>query len=205
MPGINGKNVVKSEDIKAMCAGKVPEGKGMLWKAAVAAIKAQGGTVEFMRFGLNMASGPTAIVGKRVVVVGGGFAGLEVAEAMCDNREITVIEEAKKLGNGIGIIDKNPTINLVKSKGVKLMPLTKLVEVTKKGAKVQNVETGETQLLECDTVLTSLGVEANTDLYDQIKAVIPNTHLIGDATTPAGKVYRTLEAVKGGYEVAMSI
>ena len=85
------------------------------------------------------------------------------------------------------------------------MPLTKLVEVTKKGAKVQNVETGETQLLECDTVLTSLGVEGNTDLYDQIKAVIPNTHLIGDATTPAGKVYRTLEAVKGGYEVAMSI
>lgn len=205
VPGINGKNVVKSEDIKEMCAGKVPEGKGMLWKAAVAAIKAQGGTVEFMRFGLNMASGPTAIVGKRVVVVGGGFAGLEVAEAMCENREITVIEEAKKLGNGIGIIDKNPTINLVKSKGVKLMPLTKLVEVTKKGAKVQNVETGETQLLECDTVLTSLGVEGNTDLYDQIKAVIPNTHLIGDATTPAGKVYRTLEAVKGGYEVAMSI
>ena len=45
---------------------------GWLWKAAVAAIKAQGGTVGFMRMGLNMASGPTAIVGKRVVVVGGG-------------------------------------------------------------------------------------------------------------------------------------
>ena len=87
--------MVKSEDIKAMCAGHVPEGKGMLWKAAVAAIKAQGGTVEFMRFGLNMASGPTARVGTRVVVVGGGFAGLEVAEAMCDNREIVVIDEAK--------------------------------------------------------------------------------------------------------------
>ena len=205
VPGIDGKNVVKSEDIKAMCNGKVPEGKGMLWKAAVAAIKAQGGTVEFMRFGLNMASGPTAIVGKRVVIVGGGFAGLECAEAMCDNREITVIEEAKKMGNGIGIIDKNPTINLVKSKGVKLMPLTKLVEVTKKGAKVQNVETGETQLIECDTVLTSLGVMQNTDLYDKIVKEFPNAKLIGDATTPLGKVYRTLEAVKGGYETAMAL
>ena len=188
-----------------MCAGKVPEGKGMLWKAAVAAIKAQGGTVGFMRMGLNMASGPTAIVGKRVVVVGGGFAGLEVAEAMCENREITVIEEAKKMGNGIGIIDKNPTINLVKSKGVKLMPLTKLVEVTKKGAKVQNVETGEEQLIECDTVLTSLGVEQNTKLYDEIAKAFPNAKLIGDATTPAGKVYRTLEAVKGGYQASMAL
>ena len=45
VPGIDGKNVVKSEDIKAMCNGIVPEGKGMIWKAAVAAIKAQGGTV----------------------------------------------------------------------------------------------------------------------------------------------------------------
>ena len=124
VPGIDGKNVVKSEDIKAMCNGIVPEGKGMIWKAAVAAIKAQGGTVGFMRMGLNMKSGPTAIVGKRVVVVGGGFAGLEVAEAMCDGREIWVIDPAKKLGNGIGIIDKNPTINLLKKKGVHLMPLT---------------------------------------------------------------------------------
>ena len=123
VPGIDGKNVVKSEDIKAMCNGIVPEGKGMIWKAAVAAIKAQGGTVGFMRMGLNMKSGPTAIVGKRVVVVGGGFAGLEVAEAMCDGREIWVIDPAKKLGNGIGIIDKNPTINLLKKKGVHLMPL----------------------------------------------------------------------------------
>ena len=90
------------------------------------------------------------------------------------------------MGNGIGIIDKNPTINLVKQKGVKLMPLTKLVEVTKKGAKVQNVETGEEQLLECDTVLLSLGVEANTKLYDEVVKAFPNAKLIGDATTPAG-------------------
>ncbi len=205
VPGINGKNVVKSEDIKEMVGGHVPEGKGLIWKAAVAAIKAQGGTVGFMRMGLNMSSGPTAIVGKRVVVVGGGFAGLEVAEAMCDGREITVIEEAPKLGNGIGIIDKNPTIKLVKSKGVKTMPSTKLVEVTKKGAKVQNVETGEETFIECDTVLTSLGVEQNTDLYDEIVKDFPNAKLIGDATTPAGKVYRTLEATNGGYKVAMEL
>ena len=204
VPGIDGKNVVKSEDIKAMVAGHVPEGKGLIWKAAVAAIKAQGGTVGFMRFGLNMSTGPTAIVGKRVVIVGGGFAGLECAESMCEGREITVIEEAKKLGNGIGIIDKNPTINLVKSKGVKLMPLTKLVEVTKKGARVQNVETGEETFIECDTVLTSLGVEQNTDLYDKIVKEFPNAKLIGDATTPEGKVYRTLEATKGGYEAGMA-
>ena len=188
-----------------MVAGKVPEGKGMLWKAAVTAIKAQGGTVGFMRMGLNMASGPTAVVGKRLLVVGGGFAGLECASAMNSNREITVIDTAKKLGNGIGIIDKNPEIRKLKSEGVKLMPSTELVEVNKKGAKVRNVETGEEQFIECDTVLLSLGVQQNTDLYDQIKKDFPEAKLLGDATTPDGKVFRTLEAVKGGFTTAMAL
>ena len=165
-PGRDGKNVVSSQDIKDMVAGKVPEGKGMLWKAAVAAIKAQGGTVGFMRMGLNMASGPTAVVGKRLLIVGGGFAGLETAGAMNSNREVTVIDTAKKLGNGIGIIDKNPELRKLKSEGVNLMPSTELVEVNKKGAKVRNIETGEEQFIECDTVLLSLGVQQNTDLYD---------------------------------------
>ena len=118
-----------------------------------------------------------------------------------------IIEKLNELGgkNGIGIIDKNPTINLLKKKGVHLMPLTELIEVTKKGAKVKNVETGEEQLIECDTVLTSLGVEQNTDLYDEIVKVWPHAKLIGDATTPDGKVYRTREAVKGGYQASMAI
>ena len=54
-------------------------------------------------------------------------------------------------------------------------------------------------------MLTSVGVEANTDLYDEIVKVWPHAKLIGDATTPAGKVYRTLEAVKGGFEASMAI
>lgn len=204
-PGRDGKNVVSSQDIKDMVAGKVPEGKGMLWKAAVAAIKAQGGTVGFMRMGLNMASGPTAVVGKRLLIVGGGFAGLETAGAMNSNREVTVIDTAKKLGNGIGIIDKNPELRKLKSEGVNLMPSTELVEVNKKGAKVRNIETGEEQFIECDTVLLSLGVQQNTDLYDRIKKDFPEAKLLGDATTPDGKVFRTLEAVKGGFTTAMAL
>lgn len=212
VPGIKGKNVVSSQDIKDMVAGKVPEGKGLIWKTAVTAIKAQGGTVGFMRMGLNMSAGPAAIVGKKVVIVGGGFAGLECAEAMHGGREITVIDEEMKLGNGIGIIDKNPTLKKLKEEGVKLLPGTKLLEVTKQGAKVRTVtinkETKEEsvteQLLPCDTVLLSLGVKSNTKLYDEIVKEFPEAKLIGDATTPEGKVYRTLEAVKAAYGTSMA-
>jgi 2,4-dienoyl-CoA reductase (NADPH2) len=212
VPGINEKNVVSSQDIKDMVAGIVPEGKGIIWKAAVTAIKAQGGTVGFMRMGLNMSAGPTAIVGKKLLIVGGGFAGLECAEAMKDGREIIVIDAAQKMGNGIGIIDKNPILTKLKKEGVKLMTGTSLLEVTKKGARVSTTtinketkeETTSESFIECDTILLSLGVEKNTKLYDEIVAHFPQAKLIGDATTPDGEVYRTLEAVKGGYTSAMA-
>lgn len=204
--GIHGKNVVTSQDIKDMTAGIVPAGKGMIWKAAVAAIKAQGGTVGFMRMGLNMASGPTAIVGKRVVVVGGGFAGLECALSLSDNRDVTVIEEAAKLGNGIGIIDRKPEIKELESRGVRLLPSTRLVQVSKAGAVIESIETGEQKTIECDTVLVSLGVSSNTELAESLEKLLPGrVHLIGDATTEPGRVKRTLEAVNEGYRLGMTL
>ena len=43
--------------------------------------------------------------GKEIFVIGGGFAGIEVASSMNEGREVTVIESAKKAGAEIGIID----------------------------------------------------------------------------------------------------
>lgn len=201
VPGINGKNVVSSQDVKELVAGHVPEGKGVVWWSAVQAIKAQGATVPFMRMGLKM----HAILGKRLVIVGGGFAGLECANAMAEGRTVTVIEESPKLGNGIGIIDRKPEINHIKAKGVTLCPSTKLIEVTKAGAKVLDLESNEERVIECDTVLLSLGIEENHSLFDEIRRVFPDAKLIGDATCPRGTVTRTLEAVNAGYTLGMSL
>lgn len=67
------------------------------------AIKTQGGTVPFMRMGLKMHT----LIGKRLVIVGGGFAGLECASSMAEGREVTLVEESKKLGNGTGSLTGN--------------------------------------------------------------------------------------------------
>lgn len=201
VPGINGKNVVSSQDVKEMVSGNVPEGKGLLWWSAVQAIKAQGGTVKFMRTGLKMHT----ILGQRLVIVGGGFAGLECASAMLEGREVTVIEESPKLGNGIGIIDRKPQINSIKQRGGVCLTNTKLIGVTKQGAQVKNTETGEESLIACDTVLLSLGVEENRELYEHIRSAFPQAQLIGDATCPRGTVTRTLEAINAGYQVGMAV
>lgn len=201
VPGIQGRNVISSQDIKDMVAGHVPEGKGLKWWSAVQTLKAQGGSVSFMRMGLKMHT----LIGRRLLIVGGGFAGLECAYAMADNREVTVIDSMKKLGNGIGIIDRNPTIQAIRDKGVTLLPSMELVEVTPIGARIKNLINGYISLIRCDTILISLGVEENTDFYEKVKEEFPNAKLIGDATCPRGTVTRTLESVSAGYRLGMSL
>jgi 2,4-dienoyl-CoA reductase (NADPH2) len=204
--------VVSSQEIKDLVAGKVPQGRGFIWWSACQAVKIEGGSPNFMRFGMSM----HMMMGKRLVIVGGGFAGLECAGAMYKDREVTVIEESGKLGNGIGIIDRKPEINHLKQLGIRLLENTKVLEVTNQGIRVETTiydrKTKEVvevkqELIPCDTVLISVGVQENKKLYDEVVAAMPDTpvHLIGDATTPAGKVYRSLEATNAGYALGMQL
>lgn len=201
VPGVSNKNVVSSQDVKDLVSGTVPEGKGFLWWSAMQAIKTQGGTVPFMRMGLKMHT----LIGKRLVIVGGGFAGLECASSMAEGREVTLVEESKKLGNGIGVVDRKPTINALKGKGVKTLTCTKVKEIKKNGILVENTETHEQTLIECDTILLALGVEEDHALFDEIKSSFSQARLIGDATCPKGTVTRTLEAVNAGFRTAMEM
>ena len=201
VPGVSNKNVVSSQDVKDLVSGTVPEGKGFLWRSAMQAIKTQGGTVPFMRMGLKMHT----LIGKRLVIVGGGFAGLECASSMAEGREVILVEESKKLGNGIGVVDRKPTINALKGKGVKTLTCTKVKEIKKNGILVENTETHEQTLIECDTILLALGVEEDHALFDEIKSSFPQARLIGDATCPKGTVTRTLEAVNAGFRTAMEM
>ena len=201
VPGVSNKNVVSSQDVKDLVSGTVPEGKGFLWWSAMQAIKTQGGTVPFMRMGLKMHT----LIGKCLVIVGGGFAGLECASSMAEGREVTLVEESKKLGNGIGVVDRKPTINALKGKGVKTLTCTKVKEIKKNGILVENTETHEQTLIECDTILLALGVEEDHALFDEIKSSFPQARLIGDATCPKGTVTRTLEAVNAGFRTAMEM
>ena len=211
-PGRDNKMVVSSQEIKDLVAGKVPQGRGFIWWSACQAVKIEGGSPNFMRFGMSM----HMMMGKRLVIVGGGFAGLECAGAMYKDREVTVVEESDKLGNGIGIIDRKPEINHLKQLGIRLLENTKVLEVTNQGIRVETTikdrKTKEVvevkqELIPCDTVLISVGVQENKKLYDEVVAAMPEipVHLIGDATTPAGKVYRSLEATNAGYALGMQL
>jgi 2,4-dienoyl-CoA reductase (NADPH2) len=201
VPGLDRKNVISSADLKKLVEGHTPPGHGLIWNLAGVGLKVFDANPQLMRWGM----GTPLMIKKRVAVIGGGFAGCEVAMSIMKGREVTVIEENPKLGNGIGIIDRRPELNILEEGGVRLLAGTKLLEVDDTGVRVEHLDSGEEEHVDVDTVILALGVETNDTLYQELAADFPHVHLIGDATTPTGKVKRTLEAIGEGYRVAMSV
>lgn len=215
VPGKDNKNVIDSHALKALVEGKGTPGKGFMWTMSCFGMNVLGAPLGIMKWGL----GTHILVGKSMAVIGGGFAGIEVASAMNEGREVTVIEEAKKAGAEIGIIDKNPELRKLKSEGVKILTSTRVKEYNKEGVVCEDAE-GKVFTVPADTIITGTKCVDNTSLYDQMKGVVPegHLHLIGNAsphTTWAGvgphdpyktdEYKRLLEAVRDGYLIGMTI
>lgn len=198
VPGINGKNVLTPYDLKDMVAGKAPK-KGLLWLGAAIGAKMFIGAPDFVSKILSF-HWP---IKKRLVVIGGGFAGCEVAHSMMKGREVTVIEESKKPGYDIGIINRKTQLDIMKKAGVKLEVLTKVKEITPNGVKII-AEDGVQGFIPADTVIVSVGVKENRELFNQLTRKFKNVHLIGDGAG-GNEIRRTKEAVRDGFEIGMTI
>jgi 2,4-dienoyl-CoA reductase (NADPH2) len=171
IPGINGKNVIKSSDLYGI--GKfflrffspgflntvlklfVPQGK-KFWKP----------------------------IGKKVVVIGGAIYGCQLAEFLVKRgRKAVIVEESDELGRLFAPERKNRLFIWFRKKGVELMSGVKLLEVTKKGLKIKTKE-GEEKLIEADNILP-VGVVPNTKLYESLKGKVDELYNIGDCDDPA--------------------
>jgi len=197
VPGVNGKNVLGGFDMKKMIEGHAPK-PGLLWMLAAIGAKQFGGHPGFMRWGMGL---PWPVK-KRVAVIGGGFAGCEVAMGMMSGRQVTIIEESKSIGRDIGIVDRRPTMDILKNGGVRMETLTKVKEITPEGVKVTK-EDGSEGFIAADTVMLSLGVRENKTFADQLSAKFKQVYLIGDAS--GGDIRRIREAIADGFELGMKI
>ena len=211
VPGKDNKNVIDSHALKELVEGKNTPGMGFMWGLSCFGMGILGAPLGLMKWGL----GTHLLVKKRMAVIGGGFAGIEVASAMNEGREVTVIEPNKKAGAEIGIIDKNPELRKLKKEGVKILTSTKVKAYTKEGVLCEDAE-GKEFTVPVDTIIAGTVCVDNTELYDQVKA--DNVHLIGNASPHDGwegvkendpyktdEYKRCLEAIRDGYLVGMKL
>jgi len=141
------------------------------------------------------------IEGKRILVIGGGQVGCEVAEFLAEQgKEVTIIEILDDIARDMDRINRLPLIMSLENSGVRIMKETTVRSVTGQGVWIDCL--GEKSFISVDGIVIAVGAAPIIEDVDiRIKEKIPEVYIVGDKLKARG----ILEAVQEGYEVAKKI
>lgn len=158
----------------------------------------------------NVATATDFLLGKKsygdsVIVIGGGLVGCEVALWLRKKgKKVTIIERQPNIlseGSPLSHAKKTMIIDLLNFHKVNVVTDAILSEIKDDGVEIRNSGRQMKHLIFGDTICIATGLESEQELFKQIKQVIPNTYLIGDAR----RVQNIMSAIWDGYEVARNI
>lgn len=138
---------------------------------------------------------------KRVVIIGGGFAGCELADVLAERgKQVTLIEESRRLGFDIGITTRWVQLMRLWQSSVNMQRNAKVEEITDRGVKA-TVEDDE-QFFEADTVALTLPLEINDKLAKEIEDKGYKVYSVGDCAATGGRIMEAVAAgFRAGYEI----
>lgn len=136
--------------------------------------------------------------GERVLVIGGGMIGCEVAEYLAGRgKKVIILEMLKRIGADIGPSTRWVIIGRLRDAGVRIETNAKAIAVTESGVRVER--DGKQEEFHGDTVVLAAGMSSVDGTPGQIKA--PQVYRIGDCVSPR----KIKEAVEEGTKAALEI
>jgi len=140
-------------------------------------------------------------VGKDVAIVGGNIQGCETAEFLVKRgRKVSILESGPKLGEGLlPILVRPQLLDWLDRKNVKKMTNVAYEEITDKGLTI--TKDGVKQTLEVNTVITSMPLKPNTELFNSLKGMAPEVFAIGDCATPGMIVDAVADGARVGHAI----
>ena len=121
-------------------------------------------------------------VGKRVVVIGGGLVGLELAEFLAERgRLVTVLEEGPHMGLPMAMPRRLTAVNKATKHGVVLVRDAVVVSIDKVSVRYRNGD--DESEVRGDTVVVASQVEPDTSLADSLRDLGIRVQVAGDAVT----------------------
>ena len=140
-------------------------------------------------------------LGEKVLVVGGGGIGAEVADYLSENgKEVTLIEMREGIALDLVGHLQHFLNKRLREKGVQILTSTKAIRFEKEGLWVEDPQ-GTKKLGGFDSIVIALGSMPNNALVESLKGKVPEVYVIGDASKPR----EVMEAVLEGEEIALKI
>lgn len=142
------------------------------------------------------------LYGKKVTVVGSGATGMETAEFLCERgNKVTLVEMQDEIGKGVYVQTYLDCMDKLSKYDIVYKPSTKLVEIKKDCAVLENVDNGTQEEYKTDYVVLAMGVKPNNTLEKDCKEICDKVFVIGDAKS----VGRIESAIRDGFEVAYGL
>jgi 2,4-dienoyl-CoA reductase (NADPH2) len=209
IPGAERGRVFDGDDLRALLTGEDARGSAdklsLVGKLAVRAGRLTGITGDPSK--LREASRAYMPVGKRVVIVGGGLVGAELAEFLCERgRDVVVLEESPTLAAEMAHPRRWRVLHELRAHGVRLHTRARVLEIgertlrfelapAKEGAEAKREE------IAADTVILAAGLAPNPEPARALREAGVHVIEIGDAT---GVGY--LEgAIHGGFQAGCEV
>ncbi|MEE8443424.1 MAG: FAD-dependent oxidoreductase, partial [Dehalococcoidia bacterium] len=141
-----------------------------------------------------------ATTGKRVVVVGGRYMGMEIADYISgqDGKEVTLVTR-RELGREVQMQVFLALFNRLLRKRVQFLQYAEAWEVLDTGLYLRFH--GELVFVDCDTVVLAVGFRTDSSLAKTLEGTGVPTHVIGDAV----EVRDALDAIREGAEIGRAI
>jgi len=130
---------------------------------------------------------------KRVTILGGGFAGLELGETLLESgKKVAIVEPSKHMGSDVDIIHRWVFVKNLKDGGAELFTEAEVTEVTDNGVKFSRK--GSSHFVKSDTVVP-INITTNRELAEKFVGKVPEVLIIGDCGEPA----KLMEATSSGF------
>ena len=170
-----------------------------------------------------------ADIGEKVVIIGGGGIGAEIAPYLARRwtlrpdvmafleeygaldpaspyftkrgHKVTLITRQKRPGGSIGGSTRWVVVKELEHAGVRTLCGVVVRRITDKGVVISR--RGEEELVEADTVLIAAGLRPNLDLFDSLKEkkLAPEIYSIGDPQLASHAIHTVKEAFKLGLRI----
>lgn len=178
LPGGDLPHVLSGDDLRDLLTGQ-GRGRGLSMPARLAVGAARRARLLDDPARLRSLSRRWMPLGPKVVVIGGGLVGVELAEFLAERgREVTLIEETAYLGAEMALPRRMRAVHELARSGVRTERDSTVTRIDRDSVTYTRADAQHTA--PADHVIYAAGVEPDTSLADALIAAGVETHAVGD-------------------------
>lgn len=130
--------------------------------------------------------GKINIKNQKVIIIGGGTTGCEIADyLLCSNNKVSIIEQKAYLAMEMEKKNRRDLMNRLRNGRLIERTETQVIQITTEGVRLRNKE-GIEEMEYGDLVVMSSGFISHRDLYSETCKLVKDVFIIGDAMEVRG-------------------